>query len=286
MSGTARGTYRARPDGKGRNVIGQGILAILRAFLVASLIALPALMLPGADPEMAQMIALVGLLVGGLVFAEYRSSYPSFIEFRSAPPYNRMRFAMGFAIVAGVTVVCAGKAGPLAAALGTALDFPFSPVRLMLLVLPADAPAADAAVIRTAAALAYALSLGAVCLFVPILRLVDWPLRNGAFNVWVNLPMFDPTAGGDILRRMKREAHVNVALGFLMPFLVPALLLVAPSGPSLLRLEEPQTVTWVIALWGILPAGLIMRGIALIRISDLIAEKRRRAYRQANLSVA
>ncbi|SDX86232.1 hypothetical protein [Citreimonas salinaria] len=270
------------------HVIGQGFRAFFRALLVASLIATPGLLLPRGDAEMTQMVALLGLIAGALVFVEYRSSYPSFIEFRNAAPYNRLRFAMAFAIVLAVTLACRGTPGGAVpgAWLGDALDFPFSPVRLMVLVISDTVPAADHAALRAAAGLAYGLSLAALVIFAVVLRLARWPLAHGPFNVWVNLPMVDPTAGGDILRRFERDAHVNVALGFLLPFLIPAALQLVPSGPSLLRLADPQTAIWVISLWGILPAALIMRGVALMRIADLIAAKRRRAYRQAELHAA
>ena len=72
--------------------------------------------------------------------------------------------------------------------------------------------------IRTAAGLAYLVSLIALATFVVLVRVMGWPARQGAFNVWVNLPLFDPTAGGDVLYRLQRDARINIALGFLLPF--------------------------------------------------------------------
>ncbi len=291
ISGARRGQghdHASRPAGPygQEHMIGQDLGPFLRALQVAALIATPGLLLPEANAEMAQMVALVGLVIGGFVFFEYRSCYPSFVEFRHAPPYNRLRFGMAFAIVLAVTLVCRGTGLVPGKMLGNALNFPFSPVRLMVLVVPDTVPDADRATLCAAAGLAYGLALASLLVFAVVLRLSDWPLRQGAFNVWINLPMVDPTAGGDILRRLERDAHVNVALGFLLPFLVPAVLQAVPSGPSLLRLSDPQTAIWVISLWGIVPTALIMRGVALMRIADLIAAERRRAYREATLPVA
>jgi hypothetical protein len=117
-------------------------------------------------------------------------------------------------------------------------------------------------------------------------RLLDWPIRHGAFNFWVNLPLFDPTAGGDVLYRLKRDSHVNVALGFLLPFVIPAILQMASSLAVPLSMDDPQSLIWMMSAWAFLPASLIMRGVALMRIADLIEEKRRRAYAQAELQVA
>ena len=52
--------------------------------------------------------------------------------------------------------------------------------------------------------------------FLVLVRIMNWPVRQGAFNVWVNLPLFDPTAGGDVIYRLQRDARINIALGFLL----------------------------------------------------------------------
>ena len=81
--------------------------------------------------------------------------------------------------------------------------------------------------------------------------------------------------------RLKRDSHVNVALGFLLPFLIPAVLKAASAYVTPLSPVDPQTLIWTMAAWSFLPASLIMRGVALMRIAVLIEEKRRRAYAQA-----
>lgn len=266
--------------------------AALRATLVAFVIAFPALVLPGVKPDSVQIVALVSLVAALLTFVEYWTDYPSFIEFRSAPPLNRMRFLALFSTVVLLTLICREQMAPagfesglsgFGDVVGAAMDFPFSPVRLMVLVAQDDAMAAH---LRVTAGLAYTISLIALLTFVAVVRLLDWPIRNGAFNVWVNLPLFDPTAGGDVLRRLKRDSHVNVALGFLLPFLVPAVLQLVSTTGMPVRLNDPQTLIWVVTVWAFIPSSLIMRGVALMRIADLIEEKRRRAYAQAELLVA
>ncbi len=259
------------------------------------LVAMPSIMLPGVTAEAAQIAMFLALAAGGLVFVEYRSESPSFIAFRDAPPVNRIRILTLGATVVLVTLVSRealdpNPAAPILATLGSvfgaALDFPFSPVRLMTLLVPPTADVAQLETLRAAAGLAYAIGLASILAFSLILRALDWPLANGAFNVWINLPTFEPTGGGDVLQRLERDAHINVALGFLLPFLIPATLQVVAPGVVLLNPAEPQTAIWIISAWGFLPASLIMRGIALTRVVQLIAEKRRRAYRQAGAHVA
>ena len=75
--------------------------------------------------------------------------------------------------------------------------------------------------------------------------------------------------------RLDRDARVNIALGFLLPFLIPAVVKAGTSGFEPLTLTSPQTLIWTMAAWAFLPASLFMRGIAMGRIADMIREKRR-----------
>ena len=69
-------------------------------------------------------------------------------------------------------------------------------------------------------------------------------IRVGAFNVWVNLPAFDPTADGDGVDRLDRDARVNIALGFLLPFLILAVAQAGSNGFEPLSFTLPQTLIW------------------------------------------
>lgn len=263
------------------------VAAAARALLVALLVVTPALLMPGTRTETIQVIVLAALVGAAMTFVEYVSPAPAMVEFRAAPPFNRIRFASLAATVLLLTLVCRGEGLPsplteavrgVAVLVGQALDFPFSPVHLMLLTSPEMADP-----LRPLAGIAHAVSLGTVLLFALVVRVLDWPLHAGAFNFWVNLPLYDPTAGGDILLRLRRDSQVNLALGFLLPFLIPAALSAASVNAPLLSLADPQTTIWMLSIWAFLPASLFMRGIALMRIAALIEEKRRRAYAQADL---
>ncbi|MFD1340962.1 hypothetical protein [Litorisediminicola beolgyonensis] len=265
------------------------ISAGARALLVAWVVVLPALMMPGLSADAAQVAALLGLLAALLTFIEYVSIVPSFVEFRSAPPFNRMRFLTLFAIAATASVLVRNAISPtlfgdamsgMAALAGRALDFPFSPVRLMMLLLPEGTKPSTIVLIRDLAGVTYLLAMASVALFFVVIKLMGWPIRRKAFNVWINLPLFDPTAGGDVLYRLKRDASVNAALGFLLPFLLPAVMKTFAEVAMPLSLVSPQTLVWTITAWAFLSASLIMRGIALMRVAELIEEKRRRAYAQ------
>ena len=132
--------------------------------------------------------------------------------------------------------------------------------------------------VRMAAGMAYLICLIAIIAFILSIRVKGWPTRKGAFNVWTNLPLFDPTTGGDVVDRLYNDARTNVILGVLLPFIIPAVVKLASQMIDPISLEDPNMLVWTICAWAFLPASMIMRGIALARIAALIEDKRRRAY--------
>lgn len=271
-------------------MIGQITSALTRAFLVALLLATPALILPDVGADAIHVVVLFSLFGGSLVFVEYLSTYPSIIEFRFAAPFNRLRFLALFLCVLTLSVIARGAYEPnaltaflrsLGVVVGGWIDFPYSPVRLMVAMLPDTAPPELAAAVRTASGLAYLISMVTLALFYFYVRILGWPARNGAFNVWINMPLFDPTAGGDVLPRLQRDGRLNIALGFVMPFFIPAIVQMMSDLIDPIYLDDPMTMIWTISAWAFIPASLIMRGMAMCRIAGMIDENRRRAYAAA-----
>ncbi|MGX9355857.1 hypothetical protein ACS3SW_12090 [Roseobacteraceae bacterium S113] len=282
--------YRLWLDEGKRAVINRVINALMRALLVAILVALPSLATPDMSLGGAQIALFSCLLAALFTFVEYFSRYPSIVEFRDAAPFNRMRFFMAFMIVALLTVLyfgsdtsnrVAGIVHASASVIGNALDFPLSPVRLALISMPNDASLELLFMLRDGAALAYAISLVGVGAFYILVRVYDWPARNGAFNVWVNLPLFDPTTGGDVVPRLRRDGYVNLIGGALLPFVLPALAAVGSSVLDVASFFDGQSFVWSIVAWSFIPASMMMRGIAMCRIAELIEAKRARAYASA-----
>ena len=258
--------------------------AFVRALLVMVLVATPSLMLPSVTSDTTQIVALVALFAAALTFFEYASTYPGLVEFRDAPPFNRVRFLSLFVTVLLLSTIVRGQSEPttltnfigaLGNKLGGVIDVPYSPVRLVVLMLPEDMSLRHLILVRSTAGLSYLISLSTIIVFVVTMRILGWPSRMGSFNVWINLPTFDPTTGGDVVERLERDARFNIALGFLLPFLIPAAVKVAAIAFQPVTLESPQTLIWTMTAWAFLPASLLMRGIAMGRIAGMIAEKRR-----------
>jgi hypothetical protein len=259
--------------------------------MLAMLVATPALMMPLTQPATAQVVLLLALLAATFTALEYTARYPGLLEFRFAPPYNRLRFATLAAILVSLSIMMRGQVMPSSISVGLdgvagrmadVIDFPFSPVRLMVLLVP---PEAEIGLLRRMAALAYALSLGMVVVFAVFVRFLGWPTRSGPFNVWINLPLFDPTGGGDVLYRLRRDAVLNLGLGIVLPFAIPAILRLSAAIIGPVSLDDPQTLIWTVSVWAFLPASLLMRGIAMQRIAAMIEDKRRRSYAAARSPV-
>ena len=270
---------------EGKAAVGSRVSgALVRACLVILVITAPSILLPNINGDAKQLVALFALFAGALVFAEYNSEFPSVTEFRDAPPFNRLRYLMLLATVFSITMIERGRAEPssltefvhaIGILIGSAMDFPYSPVRLATLMMSGDASAAQVAAVRDAAGVAYFTSLISLSIFVILLRFGGWPLKDRPFNVWINLPTFDPTVGGDVVERLERDGRINIALGFLMPFATPMIVNLASQGLNPASLTSPQTLIWTMTAWAFLPASLFMRGIAIGRIAEMIREVRK-----------
>lgn len=268
-------------------------MAALRAGFMSLLVALPQLLLGDGTPGTRQLVALFALMAALFTFSEYAARSPSLVEFRDARPYNRIRaVALLAAVVLASAMLHDPEAGSLlqvlhqwAAAWGGAVDLPYTPLHVMVATLPPDAAPQVLDAVRAAAALAYAISLLMVATFAMAIRWGNWPGRGG-FNVWVNLPQFDPTAGGDVVERLQRDAHVNLMLGILLPLIAPLVadLLSVPFEGAVLR--EPAALVWMVVAWAFIPANLVMRGLALNRLAWLIAAHRARLRRAEMLAQA
>ncbi len=261
---------------------------------MAMLVATPALLIPFTHPATAQIVLVLALLAAVFTAMEYHSRYPGLLEFRFAPPYNRLRFFTLAGILIALSIMLRGQVVPSAVSggvngaatrLADIFDFPLSPVRLVVVLLPGEADAGLAGLLRRASALAYALSISMVLVFAVFVRFLGWPTRSGPFNVWINLPLFDPTGGGDVLYRLRRDAVLNLVLGLLLPFAIPAIVRFAAAVIGPVSLADPQTLIWTVSAWAFLPASLLMRGIAMQRIAAMIEDKRRRSYAAARSPV-
>lgn len=260
--------------------------AIIRAFLMILLIAIPSVLVPGVSAEGGQVVAILALAAATLTTFEYASNYPSIVEFRDARPFNRIRFIALFTTVLSLSIIARSQTDPtitvefltsIGILVGQAIDFPYSPVHAVVSLLPSDAPFEDLVLLRAFAGMAYLISIVSIAVFLIALRLANWPFyRQESFNIWVNLPTFDPTSGGDIVRRLRRDARWNIIFGFVLPFFAPILVAETAALFNAFGKIGAQTLIWTVTAWAFLPASLFMRGIAMQRIARMIRNERKR----------
>ena len=259
--------------------------ALIRAFFVSVVVLLPAVLLPQENPQIMDAVVLLALFAGLFVVVEYASIYPGLVEFRDAPPFNRVRFGILAVTVLFLTLVMRGQTDPttlsrlleaIGLLLGRSVDLPGSPIRLILWLLPEGTTLGEAHLVRVSAGLSYLVALVGLTVFAIMIRVQRWPTPSGAFNVWINLPTFDPTAGADVVRRLNRDGLINILLGVALPYITPPLVLHVGSSYDLSLFSSELVLIWVMATWAFLPASLFLRGIAMRRLALMITAKRRR----------
>ncbi len=243
----------------------------------------PSLLLPGTT-DISEITILAALAAAALVLSEYAAVAPNLLEFRGAPPYNRIRFAILLVTLTLIAIALSGGTNgsvlqrlvlAVGILLGGATDFVLSPIWLILRLMPAEATPVQVQTVRAAAGLAYLVGLVGLTVFAIVIRILGWPARGDALNIWINLPTIDPNARGDVVVRLRRAGAVNISLGLLAPYLMPPLALVIARAFGLSMLRSDLMLVWVMSLWAFLPVSLFLRGIALRRLALTIALRRR-----------
>lgn len=259
--------------------------AALRAIVVMVVIATPSLLIPGTHAETTQIVTLLAIFAAIFTYSEYASTYPGLIEFRDAPPFNRVRVIFVFVTLFLLSLIVSGGPGTSTLTLvvnaagfvvGKALEFPYSPVTMVLDNLGETASSADRVRVQIMAGIAALTGLVTLTVFAILIRMNHWPSRDQAFNVWINLPTFDPTTGGDVVTRLTRDSRINAAIGLALLFIMPVMMHVGFAQLDLEIIRYPQSLVWAVMLWMFLPVSLFMRGMAMARIADMIDARRRR----------
>lgn len=259
--------------------------AFIRAFLVLIVVALPAFLLPDASQAAQEISLIIGGIAGAFTLFEYASSHPGLVDFRFAPPYNRIRFITFAVQILALVFLCRAIHGSDAFSADilsyadkavAVTDVPLSPVRIAVAMIGEDGSDAFREVLGRAAAVSFTIAFASFLFFTLTLWFFRWPVGRDNFNLWINLPTFEPTSGRDVERRLFRDGTANLLFGFGLPFVIPVL--ASRSGgwfdPSVLQNYQP--LIWGAALWAFLPASLIIRGAALIKVGWLVKRARGR----------
>lgn len=265
--------------------LGRFIGALFRAVLVLAIVAAPAFLLPNVSTAAQEISLIVGAIAGAFTLFEYASSHPGLIDFRFAPPYNRMRYATFVVMVVSLIFLCRASAGndpiglriiDLADQASVFVDVPLSPVRIAVALIGEGGSDEFQLLLLRASSVSFVIAFAAFLFFAIMLWVFRWPVNRDNFNLWINLPTFEPSSGRDVERRLYRDGVANILIGIGLPFMIPVI--ASRSGgwfdPSVLQNYQP--LIWGCAIWAFLPASLIIRGSALIKLGWLVKRARGR----------
>jgi len=255
--------------------------AIFRALWVVAVVAIPSLLLPSASQGSVEFALIIGGIIGIFTFFEYGSSAPGFVDFRFAPPYNRFRaFTIGVQVVA-VTLICRSvELGLNDAAIldwaqqaAIALDFEFSPVAMAIDAALKDARFSDTTAILLVYSIttSFVIGVGMTLAFAVLLWVFAWPRDRLNFNLWANLPTFQPKDGTEIPKRLRRDAYFNIILGVVLIYGLPLIPTYGFSWLTVDVFENNQAMVWATTLWVFLATSLIARAAAMLKIARILS---------------
>lgn len=249
--------------------------AVFRAAVVIFIIALPSFILPNTTLNARELSLIAGGVVAAFTIFEYAAKSPGFVDFRFAPPYNRMRvgiIACELLLVAFYyrDLALGGPMVEFGARFAVLAELPGSPVRMTLAMFTDTLTPGQLSRLGIVMSLAMVTAIGLSIIFALLLWVSRWPVDRVGFNLWVNMPNFEPTEVGKTERRLYRDGILNILFAPLVLFVAPFVLLLASNtlGSDLLR--EPQSVIWLATLWAFVPASLIIRGAAILKIHRIL----------------
>ena len=154
------------------------------------------------------------------------------------------------------------------------LSFSLSPVEVAADMIAVEEGPEFTLLIQRAAALSFTVTFLSLGCFASILWLFRWPVGRRDFNLWINLPTFEPGYGRDVERRLHRDGVGNLLAGIAYLYLLPVALSRAGGwfDPSVLANYQP--LVWGVTLWAFGSGTLIIRGAAILKVSWLVRRTR------------
>ena len=257
--------------------------AIFRACLVVVVIAAPAFLLPNVSVSSQEISLIVGGIAAAFTLFEYASTHPGIIDFRFAPPYNRVRFVAFASQILALIFLCRATEGNDSFSQSVIdwadqsiawLDYPLSPVNVAAEMIAVGEAEAFTLLIKRAAALSFIITFLSLAFFAMLLWLFKWPVGRKDFNLWINLPTFEPGYGRDVERRLQRDGMINILVGLGFLYVLPVSV-ARTSGlfdPSVLNNYQP--LVWGATFWAFVSGSLVIRGAAILKVSFLVKRSR------------
>ncbi|MFO7854623.1 MAG: hypothetical protein R6V44_05295 [Paracoccaceae bacterium] len=205
-----------------------------------------------------------------MVLFEYGARTPALVDFRFAPPFNRLRFATFLLTLAAATAAASWPAaGRLGLTLAEAMAGAASPVDLAAWAVTRDsAPRPDPA-LRAIGALTLVAALSGLAGAGAWIWFGEWPGDPERFNRWMNLPTFEPSDEGDAAPWLRRQGGLAALIGLALPVALTGL----GAGASRLFAADlfaaPLAQVWAATIWAGLPACVLLRAVALLKLARI-----------------
>lgn len=249
--------------------------ATVRAVCVACLIMLPAFLLSGISQSSMEFTRILATIASVFVIYEYGFPSPSLIEFRSAAPYNRIRFFLLVVLVlvptfmVGYAVSGVEMTGfiPAIANNGLAiLDFTYSPFMGVAKTLSGGDVILESAFAQ-AIAFNTVIMLACITAFCVAVYMNLWRFGGTGFNMWQNMPTYKSYEDKSLEERLMNSAFSSLVIACLIPLLGPKI-----AGIIMTYFAEggqlaPVIAIWSIAFWTFLQGVFFMRAAALAKIA-------------------
>ena len=254
--------------------------AIFRALWVVVVATIPSLLLPSASQGAVEFALIIGAIIGMFTFFEYGSTTPGFVDFRYAPPYNRFRaFTIAMQVVT-ITLVCRAVELGLSDSVlinwaqqaAQMLDFKYSPVSMAIDSILSDSRFSDTTAILLVYSIttSFVIGVGMTFAFALILWVFAWPRDRESFNLWANLPTFQPSNEGSIPKRLRRDAYFNIVLGVALIYALPFIPTYGFDWLTVDIFENGQVMVWAATLWVFIATSLIARASAMLKIARIL----------------
>jgi len=254
--------------------------AVFRALWVVVVATIPSLLLPSASQGAVEFALIIGAIIGMFTFFEYGSTTPGFVDFRYAPPYNRFRaFTIAMQVVV-ITLVCRAVELGLSDSIlvewtrqaAQMLDFKYSPVSMAIDALLGDSRFSDTTAILLVYSItaSFVVGVGLTLAFALILWVFGWPRNRAEFNLWANLPTFQPSEEGSIPNRLRRDAWVNIILGVALIYALPLIPTYGFDWLTVDIFENNQVMVWAATLWVFIATSVIARASAMLKIARIL----------------
>jgi hypothetical protein len=157
-------------------------------------------------------------------------------------------------------------------ALGRMLGGWASPVGMMADALSRPSALGPDRLAQGAAAVALTSAASLSALSCAIIWFGRWPGPPQRFNRFTNLPTFDAAEAPDAPPRLRRLGLQAILMALALPVALLALVAAAAAMIEADALSRPLPLAWTVSIWAAASGAQLIRGIALIKLSRVLAE--------------